>query len=399
MSRPTLILNKGADRRLRLGHLWVFSNEIDTAKSPLKNLSAGEAVDVVSSAGDYLGSGYANPATLISVRLLSTSRENESDRGDLNKLLDSRLQTAHALRLSLYKDPWYRLVHAEGDRLPGLIVDRYDDTLIVQISTAGMDQHKGDICQRLAELTGCKNIRLANNLAARELENLSVEEETIMGELPAELVVKENGCDYRVPASGGQKTGWYYDHRENRAIAAKHADGKRVLDVFCYTGAWSMPAAIAGAEQVVAVDSSQKAMAALAENAKRNGVDGKLEAITGDAIETLKQLHADSRRFDVVILDPPAFIKRKKDLKNGMQHYEVLNRLACRLVAENGILITASCSQALGDADLLQIARRSAAKRGLELQVLNRLSQAPDHPALAGVPESFYLNGLVARLC
>jgi len=318
--------------------------------------------------------------------LLSTSREHESDRGDLTKLLDSRLQTAHALRLSLYKDPWYRLVHAEGapwyrlvhaegDRLPGLIVDRYDDTLIVQISTAGMDQHKGEICQRLAEVTGCKNIRLANNLAARELENLPVEEETI---------------NYRVPASGGQKTGWYYDHRENRAIAAKHADGKRVLDVFCYTGAWSMPAAIAGAEQVVAVDSSQKAMAALSENAKRNGVDGKLEAITGDAIETLKQLHADSR---------PAFIKRKKDIKNGIQHYEVLNRLACRLVAENGILITASCSQALGDADLLQIARRSAAKRGLELQVLNRLYQAPDHPALAGVPESFYLNGLVARLC
>jgi len=363
---------------LRQGHLWVFSNEIDTAKTPLKNLSAGETVDVVSSAGDYLGTGYANPATLISVRLLATSREshsqNESGSGDLKELIDSRLQAAHELRLSLYKDPWYRLVHAEGDRLPGLVVDRYDDTLIVQISTAGMDQHRNDICQKLAELSGCKNVHLANNLTARELEQLPTEEETIKGNLPAELVIKENGCEYRVPATGGQKTGWYYDHRENRAIAS-------------------------GAKQVVAVDSSQKAMAALAENVKRNGVEDKVEAITADAIETLKQLHTDSRRFDLVILDPPAFIKRKKDLKNGIQHYELLNRLACRLVEENGILITASCSQALGDADLLQIARRSAAKRGLELQVLNRLSQAPDHPALAGVPETFYLKGLVARLC
>jgi len=323
---------------LRQGHLWVFSNEID-------------------------------------------------------------LQAAHSLRLSLHKEPWYRLVHAEGDRLPGLVVDRYDDTLIVQISTAGMDQHRNDICQQLAGITGCKNVHLANNLTARELEQLPTQEETIKGDLPSELVIRENGCDYRVPASGGQKTGWYYDHRENRAIAAKHAAGKRVLDVFCYTGAWSMPAACAGAEQVVAVDSSQKAMTALAANAKRNGVEDKVEAITADAIETLKQLYADSRRFDLVILDPPAFIKRKKDLKNGVQHYELLNRLACRLVAENGILITASCSQALGEPELLQIARRSAAKRGLELQVLNRLSQAPDHPALAGVPETFYLKGLVARLC
>jgi len=152
LSRPTLILNKGADRRLRQGHLWVFSNEIDTGKSPLKNLSAGEAVDVVSSAGDYLGSGYANPATLISVRLIATSRE--SDRSDLKELLDKRLQAAHSLRLSLYKEPWYRLVHAEGDRLPSLVVDRYDDTLIVQISTAGMDHHRNEICQRLAEITG-----------------------------------------------------------------------------------------------------------------------------------------------------------------------------------------------------------------------------------------------------
>ncbi len=360
-----------------------------------------------------MGSGFANPHTLISVRLLLlrqsrrssdtqsqqpvTASDNASAY-DPTSLLTDRLRAAYQLRSSLFDKPWYRLVHAEGDLLPGLIVDRYDSVLMVQITTAGLEHHRLAICDYLAELTGCSTVHLANRVASRELEQLPSEEETPLGQLPDQLTVREQGCDFKVASRNSQKTGWFYDHRSNRKLATQVVAGKRVLDVFCYAGGWSISAAVAGAESVVCIDSSETAITSLKDNAAANGVAAKIRPLVADAIEALKSLQRDAEEFDVIILDPPAFIKRKKDYDKGVQHYELLNRLACRLLAADGLLITASCSQALQEDALTGIARRAAAKQGKTLQVLHRLTQGPDHPVLAGVPETHYLKGLMARL-
>ena len=335
----TLILRKGADRRLRQGHCWVFSNEVDTKKTPLKQLQPGGWVDVLSSSGDYLGSGFANPHTLISVRLLllhqtqhrhskqnaqTTSESDTEPVYDPETLLMERLSAAYKLRSSLFDAPWYRLVHAEGDLLPGLIVDRYDSVLMVQITTAGLEHHRKAICDHLAGLSGCKTVHLANRVASRELENLSLDEETPVGQLPDQLTVNEQQCEIKVASGNSQKTGWFYDHRDNRALTANVARGKRVLDVFCYVGSWSITAAVAGADSVVAIDSSDAAITGLRDNAELNGVADKIRPIVADAIEALKALQRDGEMFDVVILDPPAFIKRKKDYDKGVQHYDCL---------------------------------------------------------------------------
>jgi len=345
-----------------------------------------------------MGAGFANPSTLISARLLLNSREPKCASEDVAELVCRRLDAALALRKELYTQSYYRLVHAEGDFLPGLVVDRYGDVLIIQIATAGMESLSKVICDHLASITGCSTIHLANDLSARDLEQLDRTERTALGTLPKSLKVVENGCKFKVDAREGQKTGWFYDHRDNRKLAASMAKGKRVLDVFCYTGGWSVAAAVAGAESVTCVDSSEAAMRWLQTNASDNGVSEKITPITNDAIEALKALHASEEQFDLVILDPPAFIKRKKDHAKGAQHYELLNRLACRLLKKGGTLISASCSQALSGDELLEIMRRSGARRGLETQVLHALSQGPDHPVMAGVSETQYLKGWVARL-
>jgi len=249
------------------------SNEIDTARSPLKAIEHGAWVEIASASGDYMGAGFANPSTLISARLLLNSREPKCASEDVAELVCRRLDAALALRKELYTQSYYRLVHAEGDFLPGLVVDRYGDVLIIQIATAGM---------------GCSTIHLANDLSARDLEQLDRTERTALGTLPKSLKVVENGCKFKVDAREGQKTGWFYDHRDNRKLAASMAKGKRVLDVFCYTGGWSVAAAVAGAESVTCVDSSEAAMRWLQTNASDNGVSEKITPITNDAIEALK---------------------------------------------------------------------------------------------------------------
>lgn len=390
-------LKKGAERRLLQGHLWVFSNEIDVEATPLRNFESGQIVSVQSRNGKPMGMGYINPATLISVRLLSGphSRLAGLETADL---LRTRLGNALQLRQQFYAEPWYRLVHAEGDLLPGLVIDRFDNVLIAQITTAGIEQYSDVIAEHLAELTGAGVIHFDNRSRLRELENLGTEDQTAVGQLPEMMLVRENGCEFQIPGSGGQKTGWFYDHRENRAKVARLCKGKRVLDVFSYVGGWSVAAAVAGASEVTAVDSSQPALDHLQSNAEINKVAEKFEIVCSDAIEALKKLSAKSEQYDVVIIDPPAFIKRKKDFKKGVQHYELLNRLAAKLVKPGGLLATASCSQAMPLTDLTAAVRRAASKSGNEMHILHSLTQGPDHPWIAGVPETQYLKGLLARL-
>ncbi|HET6228810.1 MAG TPA: class I SAM-dependent rRNA methyltransferase [Longimicrobiaceae bacterium] len=392
MTLPPLRLRKNEERRLRAGHLWVFSNEVDVARTPLTAFQPGDAVAVEDSRGGPLGTGYVNPRSLIAARLVS--REGAALDADL---LRTRIERALALREMLFPRPFYRLVFGESDGLPGLVVDRFGDVLVVQLTTAGMERLRAEVVEALDAVLRPRGILLRNDTSGRALEGLENYVETAAGEVPEVLELEENGVRFHAPI-GGQKTGWFYDHRMNRARLQAYAPGKRVLDVFSYVGGWGVQAAAAGAEQVVCVDASASALEALRGNAALNGVDGKVTALKGDAFDVLRGLAGEGRRFDVVVLDPPAFIKRKKDLKAGEEAYRRVAQLGMEVLAPGGILVSASCSfhmhrEALQDAML-----RAARHLRRELQITEEGHQGPDHPVHPAIPETAYLKAFFGRV-
>ena len=389
-----LRLKKRHERRLEAGHLWVFSNEIDTDATPLKGFPAGAPAVIESATGKFLAHAYVNPASLICARV--TSRQKH--RPFSLEILSQRLQTALSLREFYYAKPYYRLVHSEGDFLPGLVVDRYGNTLIVQMTTAGMEVMRDDLVEALTALTGAENICLQNNTSIRELEQLPLYVDWVSGGAPAELRIEENDLTFAVPAELGQKTGWFYDHRESRRQLRSWVAGKRVLDLYSYIGGFAINAAIGGAAEVIAVDSSRPAMEAAQVNVNHNNVGDRVQIRCDDAVEAMRSLFSDNERFDAIVLDPPAFIKRKKDLEAGTRHYALNNRLAMKLLKPGGVLLSASCSQALS-LQALQKAVADGVPRGNPgVQFLSVFQQAPDHPVNAAMPESLYLKGLIARL-
>lgn len=386
-----LRLNAHADRRLRVGHLWIYSNEIDVEKTPLKAYAAGELVRVEDARGKQLGLAYLNPNTLLAGRMLSSRADAVIDTDWFLR----RLQAALALRTRLYAEPCYRLVHGESDGLPGLVVDRYGDYLSVQITTAGMERLKPFLMDALRQLLDPRGIVLRNDSSSREQENLPAEIEVI-GELPETVEIAEDGVRYAVALASGQKTGFFYDQRDNRSRLQRYVAGKSVLDVFSYVGAWALRAAHYGAEAVTCLDSSQSALNAAQVNAQLNGV--ALETIRDDALAGLKALRGAGRSFDVVIVDPPALIKRKKDVDAGQEHYAALNRAAINLLSADGILIACSCSHHLEIDQLQRILLRESKSAGRRLQILEQGGQGPDHPVHPAIPETRYLKAFVCRV-
>lgn len=397
MSFAPLRLKKNEDRRLRAGHLWVFSNEVDIAATPLTAFAPGQIVTVESARGAVLGTAYVNPRSLIAARLLSRRVLDGDDA--VAALLRRRLADALALRQRLYRTPHYRLVHAEGDGLPGLVVDRYGEQLVLQVSTAGMQRLRDAVVAALMELVKPAGILARNDGFGRELEGLPTgEAEVLHGEVPDFGQVLEGGLEFRVPLHGGQKSGWYFDQRPNRERLRAYVQGARVLDGFCYVGAWGLQAAAAGAAQVLCVDASAAALACLCDNATRNGLAERVQSQQGDAFEVLGALLEAGERFDVVAIDPPAFIKRKRDAEAGMQAYLRLNRLAMQLVAPGGYLVSSSCSHHLPEADFRDLLRRAALPLNRRLQMLERGHQGPDHPLLPAMPEADYLKVAFCRV-
>lgn len=395
METATLRLKKGEDRRLRAGHLWIFSNEIDTGATPLTGLEPGQPVIIEDSRGAPLGSGYANPHSLICARLLSRKPREPLDRA----MLTERLGRALALRLLLYPEgPWYRLVYGEGDGLPGLVVDRFSDLLVVQIGTAGMERVREEIVDALRELVPGAAILLRNDTPSRELEGLARYVEVASGAVPDVVPVFENGVRFETRPGEGQKTGWYFDHRENRARLRRYVRGARVLDVFSYVGGWGVQAAVAGADRVTCVDSSAPALEAVTANAALNDVEGRVGAVRGDAFEVLREMRGAKERFDVVVLDPPAFIKRRKDARKGEEAYQRINRLAMDLLVEGGIIVSASCSHHLSRDALRGVMLRAGRELRREVQLLEECGQAPDHPVHPAIPETSYLKAFFARV-
>lgn len=389
-----LRLKKREERRIQSGHGWVFSNEIDTQQTPLKGLEPGAPATITSVNGKFLAHVYVNPHSLIAARVTSR-RANEPFNATV---LRARLQHALELREGLYPKPYYRWVHSEGDFLPGLTVDRYDSTLVVQITTAGMEQYRDDVIDALQTLSGAQNIYLRNDATVRELEHLPMYREWVFGNPVDILSIHENNLEFEVPAELGQKTGWFYDHRDSRNAITSWVKGKRVLDLYTYLGAFGLNAAAAGADSVLAIDASDTAVNAANANAKLNKLEQTFTAKTSDAVEAMRTLFEERERFDVVILDPPAFIKRRKDRDAGMRHYALNNRLAMRLLNPGGIILSASCSQALSHEELIQQMRLGTPKSSLGLQLLSTLRQGADHPVHASMPETLYLTGVIGRV-
>ncbi len=394
MSLPVLRLKPHQDRRLRAGHLWVYSNEIDTAATPLKGLEPGQPVVIENARGRFIGHAYANPHSLICARITSRDREHVLDRS----LLVHRLKIALALRERRYAAPCYRLVFGESDALPGLVVDRYGDHLVAQIGTAGMERLREDIVAALDKVLSPASILWRNDSAVRELEGLERYVEVAHGRVPDRVVVEEGGCRFEVSPSEGQKTGWFFDQAANRDRLMPQVEGARVLDVCSYVGAWGVRAAHAGAREVVCVDASARALDGVRENALANGVADRVEGVKADAFDALRALKAEGERFDVVVLDPPAFIKRRKDMKEGILAYRRLNEAAISLVSRDGLLVTASCSSHMPRDELLRVVQQAARHGDRYLQLLESGQQGPDHPVHPAIPETAYLKAFYLRV-
>ncbi len=394
MDRPLLVLKNHEERRLRAGHLWVFSNEVDTKKSPLTAFAPGQEAVVAASRGRPLGVCTVSPGSLISARVMDADPDTRLDADFFRR----RLRQALALRQRLYATPHYRLVFSEGDWLPGIILDRYGDVVVGQLNTAGADRLRDVLLEALSAELSPAAVIWRNDAPARDLEGLPRLVETALGTAPETLEVNEEGAVFAVAATVGQKTGWFYDMRENRTRLCRYVRDKQVLDLFAYAGAFSVRAALAGAEAVTCLDSSDAACRMAGENAARNGVAGKVATVRADAAEYLERCAAEGRTFDVVSLDPPALVKRKKDLEPGLRAYERLNRLAMAVLADDGILMTCSCSQHVDAWELRRVALRAAAASGRRGQVLEQGRQGPDHPAHPAMAETDYLKSFILRL-
>ena len=394
MTLPSLRLKANADRRLRAGHLWVYSNEIDVSATPLSGFAAGDQAILEAAGGKPLGIVAMSPNNLICARLLSRDVSHVLDKS----LLVHRLNVALSLRERLFDKPFYRLVYGDSDLLPGLVIDRFNDILVVQLASAAMERNKDALIEALIQVFKPSGILFKNDSAARDAEGLERYVSTAFGAVPEWVALEENGVKFEAPVLQGQKTGWFYDHRMNRARLAPYVKGKRVLDLFSYIGGWGVQAAAFGASEVFCVDASAFALDGVERNAALNGVAERMTCVEGDVFQALKELKASEERFDVVITDPPAFIKRKKDLKNGEAAYRRLNEQAMRLLSKDGILVSASCSMHLPEDDLQNILLTSARHLDRNIQLLERGGQGPDHPVHPAIAETRYIKSLTCRL-
>ncbi len=390
---PPLRLRRGEDRRLRAGHLWVFSNEVDNEATPLLGFKTGELARVLSDREQFLGYAYVNPHALICARILSRSQVHPPDRS----LLTHRLRMALALRARLYSSPYYRWVFGESDGLPGLVLDRYGDTLIGQIATAGMEALRAEVEAAVCEVLSPQVLVWKNDGAARELEQLPRQVLAPIGRAPEELRVLEGQLNYSVALASAQKTGWFYDQSSNRELWRRLVSpGMRVLDVFSYAGAWAISALTRGAREALCVDSSEAALQLAQRNASANGVSLAIER--GDAFDVLDELVRRGERFDAVVLDPPAFIKRKKDMARGQAAYRKLNQIAMRLLERDALLVSCSCSYHLEAEELLTLIQAAARHSGRFVQVLYAGGQSPDHPVHPAILETRYLKAYFCRV-
>lgn len=380
---PVAIISDQGKKRLKSKHPWIFSNEIDLKPE----VQPGEIVRIQDHAGHFVGTGYYNPHTLIAVRILSTQSDFD---------LQERIHNALNHRLRFYQVPIYRLIFSESDGLPGLIVDRYNDTLVTQILTAGMERMRETLLHALIEIVRPKRILLRNDSAYRELEGLPLGSEWVFGEPVGQEILEMDGLKFQIDYTGGQKTGFFLDQQRNRQQLPHYAKGKSMLDAFSYSGAWALYGARAGMKEITAVDSSQEALASVTRNAELNGYN--ITTIAEDVFEFLRGRYGSPSRYDLIVLDPPAFCKSKRQLVPAVKGYREINIRAMKLLNAGGVLITCSCSQPVSSDLFLEILQQAASDSGRPFHVREVLFQPPDHPVLLTFPESHYLKCVVLEL-
>ena len=391
---PLLRLKKNEDRRLRGGHLWVFSNEVDVAATPLKGLERGTLALLENARGEALGVITTHADSLIAGRLLTRDPHEAIDQGFFQK----RFERALRLREGCYGRPFYRLIFGESDGLPGLIVDRFGDVVVVQTNTAGMERLQPWIFKALEASLSPRAIILRNTSSLRSLEGLEPHTEVVMGSVAESIEIEENGARFLMDPLAGQKTGWFFDHRDNRALLSAMVAGKRVLDLFSYTGAWAIPAALQGARSVDCVDASAQALELALQNALLNGVSDRLKVHQMDVFDFLKAARESRDHFDVIIVDPPAFIKRKKDHPKGFEAYRRLNQMALQILSPGGLLVSASCSFHLSREQLQDLLRAASRHLDRHLVLIARGGQAKDHPIHPAIPETDYLKAFFCHV-
>jgi 23S rRNA (cytosine1962-C5)-methyltransferase len=391
--RLTLRLRPGHDRRLRAGHPWVFSNELDWS-ADMRQLPPGVLVRLEAAGGRPEGTFMFNPRSLIAARRLSRDPEAVIDR----EFAAGRLERAGALRSRMFAAPFYRLCHAEGDGLPGLVIDRYGDVLVIEHNTAGMAALEREILDALIGLFAPAAVVARDDSAARTLEGLGERIAVLAGALPERVTVEEGGVVFPVNPLAGQKTGWFYDQRLNRDAVAPLARGGRVLDVYCHTGAFGLRCAAEGAAHVTLADRSELALALAAETARANGLAERIEILRAEAFGVLERLAGEGSRYDLVVCDPPAFAKSRKDHGPALKGYEKLARLAASVVALGGFLFLASCSHHVTAEEFATCVARGLARAGREGRVLRSAGAGPDHPVHPHLPESAYLKAALVQL-
>jgi 23S rRNA (cytosine1962-C5)-methyltransferase len=391
--RPEIRLLPGHGKRLKRGHPWLYSNEIrmdDAARA----LVPGALVEIVGAHGHGLGVAMFNPHSLIAGRLLSREPGAAID----TRFFARAFARALALRESLFDAPYYRLVHGEADGLGGLVVERYGDIALCQINSAGMARLEDEMCAALEEILHPKTILIRGDSQARRLEGLAAETHFAKGTLDGPQIVAEGGLEYFADLVSGQKTGWFFDQRDNRRFTASLAHGRRVLDAYCHSGAFGLAAAKAGATSVTFIDRSQACLDLAGRAAAHNGLTELCHFVKGDMFAELARRHEENEKFDLVIADPPPFAKARKDAKAGLKAVRKLTRLAAGLVAPRGFLALSSCSHHIGAADFSAAVTRGFRDAGRSARILRTAGAAPDHPVHPALPESAYLTFLMLAL-
>ncbi|RJP23624.1 MAG: class I SAM-dependent rRNA methyltransferase [Candidatus Abyssobacteria bacterium SURF_5] len=388
----TVQLKKNEDRRARAGHLWIYSNEISNVR---QEFVPGELVDVFSSGGNFIGRGYINPQSLISVRLLARERR-EIDKD----FFAERIRRADQLRQTLYpNEKSYRLAYGEADGLPGLVIDRYEDVYVIQVSTLGMYVRLAEILGALpAAGIAAAAVILRTDTPMAQLEGFPEESRVLSGECEHPVRIRQDGLLFDVDVLEGQKTGLYLDQRDNRVAAARLFAGARVLDCFSYMGAWGLYAGFAGARDVLGLDSSSRAIEAARRHAELNSLEPVCRFEEVDVFERLEDLTRSDERFDCIVLDPPALVKSKRHLPQGEAAYERLNRLAMTILSHDGFLISCSCSFHVSGELFWLILSRAARKKRRSCTLIEWRGQSRDHPIPLAMPETSYLKCAFLRV-
>lgn len=390
---PVVTLKPHGQKRLERGHPWVYSNEVEM-DAAAKAVPPGGLVRLCDAQGRYRATAFFNRHPLIAARVLTRDESVAIDADFLAR----RLRRALAIREGLIGVPYYRLVHAEADGLPGVIIDRFGDALTLQVNTAGMELLTPALLEGLNAVVAPKTIVLRNDGAVRKLEQLPETVEVVQGALDGPVTLEENGARFFADLEGGQKTGWFYDQRDNRAWAAKLARDRRVLDCYAFAGGFTVQAALAGAAEVVSVDRSEGALELAAAAAEANGVAARCRFLRAEVFQELQRQVDAGERYGLVIVDPPAFVKSKKDLAQGLKGYRKMVRLAAPLVAEGGCLLAASCSHHADLDSFAEQVRRGLMDAGREGRVLRTSGAGPDHPVHPALPESAYLKAQILAL-